>query len=99
VKTAKAVPIRPAEAAYWGKWEKHVGIPLPYWPPFRSSDISAYWIFCDIVIRDGITNQIGKYIYIYMYTYIYIIYICVCENISKYGGENTFRKLIPYVFF
>ena len=34
-------------------------IPPPYWPPFRSSDISEYWIFCDIVILDGLTNQIG----------------------------------------
>ena len=38
-------------------WQQ--GIPPPYWPPLRSSDISEYWIFRDIVILDGITNQIG----------------------------------------
>ena len=32
----------------------------PYWPPFRSSDISEYWIFCDIAILDGITTQLDK---------------------------------------
>ena len=31
-------------------------IPPPYWPPFRWSDISEYWIFCDVVILDGITT-------------------------------------------
>ena len=34
-------------------------IPPPCWPPFRSSEISEYFIFCDIVILDGLTNQIG----------------------------------------
>ena len=35
-------------------------IPSPYWPPFRSSDISEYWIFCDSVILDGLTRKLDR---------------------------------------
>jgi len=53
-------PISTSIKMHTDKGEIHYHIPPPYWPPFRWSDISEYLIFCDIVIMDALTSQIGS---------------------------------------